>query len=80
MSADFNVTEVTPIFVSAKQAAQMLGISQWSVYKLLDTRDDDGNPVIASQYQGSRRLIRYASVIAYADSLPTTAPEPEVTA
>lgn len=69
-----------PIFVSAKQAARMLGLSQWTVYQLLDTKGDDGEPLIASQYQGRRRLIRFASVAAYADGLPTTAPEPEVTA
>lgn len=69
-----------PIFISAKQAARMLGLSEWSVYQLLDTTGGDGEPLIASQYQGRRRLIRYASVVAFADSLPTTAPEPAVEA
>lgn len=65
--------DLTPIFISAEQAARILGLSKWMVYKLLDTKDDNGEPAIASQYQGKRRLIRYESVISYADGLPTEA-------
>lgn len=65
-----------PIFVSVKEAARMLGLSEWSVYQLLDTADEDsGRPLIASQYQGRRRLVRYTSLVAYADELPTTSPD-----
>lgn len=55
-----------PIFVSVKQAAVMLGVSTWLLYKILDRQE------IASQYQGSRRLVRLASLREYADNLPTT--------
>lgn len=57
---------VEPIFVSVKDAAQILGgISPWSVYQLLD------NKVIASQYHGRRRLVRLDSLREYAKGLPT---------
>lgn len=56
---------VTPIFVSVKQAADMLAISPWSMYQLLD----DGS--VKSQYKGRRRLVQVASLREYAESLPT---------
>jgi excisionase family DNA binding protein len=62
------VSQITPIFISVKQAAQMLNLTTWSVYKLLDEK------VIESQYHGRRRLVRVESVRAYADGLPR---EPE---
>lgn len=55
-----------PIFVSVKEAARILGITPWSVYKLLDQR------AIVSQYHGKRRLVRVDSLREYADNLPTT--------
>lgn len=58
-----------PIFVTVKQAAAMLAISPWSLYKLLDDN------AIVSQYHGRRRLVLLASVRDYAANLPTTAPE-----
>ena len=58
----------SPIFVSVKQAAEMLNISAWSCYQLCDAKQLD------SQYMGRRRLVRYASVQAYADALPTERP------
>ncbi len=60
---------VSPITVSVKDAAQMLGISPWSMYKLLD----DG--AVESRYHGRRRLVPVKSLAAYAETLPTT-PEP----
>lgn len=65
---------LTPIFVSVKQAAQMLGLSTWVCYQLLDQQK------IASQYQGRRRLVRVDSLREYADSLPTYPPAPQVSA
>lgn len=56
-----------PIFVSVKEAAHLLNLTTWTVYKLLDAQE------IASQYEGRRRLVRYASVVEYADGLPTVA-------
>lgn len=54
------------IFVSVKEAAAMLSLTTWSVYKLLDEQ------AIKSQYHGRRRLVRVDSLREYADSLPTT--------
>jgi excisionase family DNA binding protein len=62
------VSQITPIFVSVKQAAQMLNLTTWSVYKLLDEQ------AIESRYHGRRRLVSVESVRAYAEALPT---EPE---
>jgi excisionase family DNA binding protein len=61
------VSQITPspIFVSVKQAAQMLNLTTWSVYKLLDDQ------AIESRYHGRRRLVSVESVHAYAESLPT---------
>lgn len=55
-----------PIFISVKETAHLLGLTKWSIYKLLDER------AIDSQYHGKRRLVRLASVREYADALPTT--------
>lgn len=62
------MSQITPIFVSVKEAAQALGLTTWSVYKLLDEQK------IASQYHGRRRLVNVESLREYAESLPTTAP------
>lgn len=53
-----------PIFISVKEAARLLNLTTWTVYKLLDEK------AIESRYEGRRRLVRFASVHAYADSLP----------
>lgn len=60
---------VDPIFVSVKQAAQMLAISPWSCYQLLDAGD------IESRYQGRRRLVLVSSIRDYATGLPTERPD-----
>lgn len=62
--------QIQPIFVSVKEAARILALTTWSVYQLLDQQK------IASQYHGSRRLVRVDSLRAYADSLPIV-PEPK---
>lgn len=56
---------LAPIFVSVKQAAQMLAISPWSCYQLLDAQ------AIESRYQGRRRLVSVESLRKYAAGLPT---------
>lgn len=53
-----------PIFVSVKEAAEALGISQWVVYQLLDAKK------IESRYQGRRRLVVVESLRSYAAELP----------
>lgn len=57
----------TPIFVSVKEAAFMLNITPWSVYKLLDEK------AIESRYHGKRRLVVVKSLEEYAANLPTEA-------
>lgn len=62
---DINAGEtITPIFISVKQAAHMLGISPWSCYQLLDSQ------AIESRYHGRRRLVSVESLRSYAASLP----------
>jgi hypothetical protein len=68
-SEDAPVAAITPIFVSVKESAQVLGITEWSVYDLLNKE------LIECRYHGRRRLVSYESLKAYADSLPKTAPE-----
>jgi excisionase family DNA binding protein len=55
-----------PIFVSVKQAANMLAISPWSTYQLLESGE------IESRYKGRRRLVLVSSLEEYARNLPTT--------
>lgn len=59
-----------PIFVSVKQAAQMLGISPWSTYQLLD----EDPPAIESRYHGRRRLVVLDSLRDYAAAMPSERP------
>lgn len=59
---------VEPIFISIKDAAQILSLTPAYVYELCDEQ------VIESQYAGRRRLVRLASVRSYADALPTERP------
>ena len=68
------VLPVDPIFVSVKQAAEVLGISDWAMYQLLD---DEDRP-IDSRYKGTRRLVSVDSLRAYAANLPTEKPEKPV--
>jgi len=62
-------TGMDPIFISVKDAARLLNVTPWTVYQRLD------QGLMESRYEGKRRLVRYASVLAYADSLPTERPE-----
>lgn len=62
------MSEIPPIFVSVGEAARILGLSKWSVYDLLDKE------LIESQYHRSKRMVRFASLQAYADALPTEKP------
>lgn len=68
------MTEIQPIFVSVKDAARLLGLTTWSVYKLLDEQK------ITSRYHGRRRLVLVDSLREYADSLPDVPPETGATA
>lgn len=53
------------IFVSAKDAAHMLGLSRNQTYELLDRQ------LIESRYFGRRRLVVLASLNRFAANLPT---------
>lgn len=68
------MAQIQPIFVTVKEAAQILSLTPWSVYKLLDDQ------IIKSQYHGRKRLVRVDSLTEYADGLPVVAPAPEVSA
>jgi excisionase family DNA binding protein len=66
MAPDTGTAEnLTPIFVSVKDAAALLGLSPWSTYRLLD----DGK--VEARYFGRRRLVVLASLQEYAKALPT---------
>ena len=58
-------THIEPIFVSVAAAAAALSLNRATVYKLLDAQ------VIASHYQGRRRLVSVPSLREYAANLPT---------
>lgn len=60
-----------PIYVPVKEAARLLGLSTWSLYKKLDQQ------VIESRYDGRKRLVVLASLRQYAADMPSTAPEAE---
>lgn len=66
-----STSPIQPLFVSVKEAARILDLTTWSVYKLLDAQ------VIKSQYQGRKRSVRLDSLTEYADGLPIVAPEPD---
>lgn len=63
------MTAPDPIFVEVKEAARILGVSNWLMYRRLDEQ------AIESRYEGRKRLVSYASLKAYAAGLPTSAPE-----
>jgi excisionase family DNA binding protein len=66
--------ELDPIYVSVKEAARILGVSTWLMYQKLDKQ------IIESRYEGRKRLVSYASLKGYADSLSSVRPKPEVEA
>lgn len=53
-----------PIFVSVKQMAQMLGLSTWVAYTILNEQQ------VKSRYVGRRRLVELKSLREYAANLP----------
>lgn len=66
-----DTAKLEPIFVSVKQAADMLNVTPWSVYQLLGEKDCP----LDSRYFGKRRLVSVASLREYAANLPTERPE-----
>lgn len=62
---------VPPILVTVKRAADVLGLSPWTVGKLCR----DG--VIKSGFEGRRRLIPWSALQAYANNLPSEPPSAE---
>lgn len=63
------MAEIAPIFVEVKEAARILSLTTWSIYDLLN------KGAITGKYHGRKRLVSYASLEAYAQSLPETPPE-----
>lgn len=67
--------QITPIFVTVKEAAAILGgVSPWTVNQLCRLG------TIESRFHKNRRLVVLASLKAYADSLPATRDESEESA
>ena len=60
--------QADPLLITCREAAQLLSITPWSVYRLCN----DG--LLDGRYQGSRRYVTRASLDAYVRSLPTTPP------
>jgi len=58
------MAKIPPIFVSVKEAAEILSLTPWSIYDLLN------KGLIESRYHGRKRLISYESLQEYAASLP----------
>lgn len=56
-----------PIYVSVMEAARILGVSTWLMYKRLDEQ------AIESRYEGRKRLVLLTSLREYAAAMPTTA-------
>ena len=56
-------TERAPIAVSPAQAADMLGVSRWHIYRLIDTRQ------IQSAKSGARVLVDVESLQDYYQSI-----------
>lgn len=56
--------QIAPISVTVKQAAEITGLSEWSIYSLLNEGRVEG------RYQGRRRLVLYRSLRAYVEGLP----------
>lgn len=62
--------ELEPIFISPKEAARILGMSTWAIYKKLDQQ------VIESVYDGpKKRLVKYQSLKEYSEGLSAVRPE-----
>lgn len=63
MAKDTSSDEVFPILVSPARAAEMLGISVWSMHKLIQAGE------VESGKSGGRRLVKVSSLHAYADKI-----------
>lgn len=61
-------SDLTPIHVTAKDAAAILGggVSPWTIHQLCRLGKID------SRFQGKRRMVVLASLRDYAENLPTT--------
>lgn len=61
------VTAIAPIYVTAKDAAAILGggTSPWTIHRLCRLG------AIESRFQGKRRMVSLSSLREYAESLPT---------
>lgn len=53
-----------PLFISPREAAYLLGLSENHVYRLL------ASGVISSRKEGRRRLVSRQSVLEYAENAP----------
>lgn len=63
-------TSLEPITVRVTQAAELTGLSKWTIYKWADAQK------IESRYEGVARLIVWESLKKHIESLPTERQEP----
>lgn len=57
------VSNLDPLLITVKEAAGVLSITPWSVYRLLDDQK------IESRYQGRRRYVVVSSLHEYVETL-----------
>ena len=62
------MTNVDPLLITVKAAAEQLSLTPWSVYRLLDEQK------VESVYQGRRRYVVMDSLRDYVETLPTEKP------
>lgn len=62
------MTNVDPLLITVKAAAERLSLTPWSVYRLLDEQK------VESVYQGRRRYVVMESLREYVESLPNEKP------
>ena len=63
-------TSPKPLTVRVKKAAELTGLSKWTIYKLCEEQK------IESRYDGTARLIVFESLERYIANLPTERHEP----
>lgn len=61
------MAETERLLIPVKEAAELLSLTPWSVYKLLDAEKLEG------RYQGRRRYVTGESLNAYVANLPQSA-------
>ena len=66
-------SDLEPIFISVKKAAEMIGVKPWTFWNQIL---NDPDCTIDTRYFGRRRLVVLQSLREYAANLPTERQEP----